>query len=61
MLIGIIVGILLWNLITLTTYIVSGEWDSLTVKVGCGVFFYVALAFCWVIRRVKGYIRKRIL
>ena len=59
MLIGIIVGILLWNLITLTTYIVSGEWDSLTVKVGCGVLFYIALAFCWVVRRVKRYTRKR--
>ena len=53
MLIGIIVGILLWNLITLITFIVTGEYEDVTIKVGCGVFFYLALGFCWVVREVK--------
>lgn len=53
MLIGLVAGVLLWNLITLITFIITGEDEECTTKVGCGVFFYLALAFCWVVRKVK--------
>lgn len=51
-----IFGILVWNLLTLLVFIGSGEDEMLTVKVGCGLLFYLALGFCWVIRKVKGWL-----
>ena len=58
MLIGIVVGALLWNLITLITFIITGEDEEFTIKVGCGVFFYIALIFCWIVREIKELVSK---
>lgn len=48
-----IFGILVWNLLTLLVFIGSREDELLTVKIGCGFFFYLALGFCWIVRKIK--------
>lgn len=51
-----IFGILVWNLLTLLVFIGSRKDEMFTVKVGCGLFFYLALSFCWVVREVKEWL-----
>lgn len=58
MLLYVLLGILIWNLITLIVFIVSREDSNLGVIVGCGAFYFIALAFCWIVRKVRYRKRK---
>ena len=53
LLLGFALGILCINIITLVVFILTGEEEKITVQVACGIVWYIALGFCFIVRAIK--------
>ncbi|WP_368263270.1 hypothetical protein [Clostridium disporicum] len=53
MLAGFILGVLFLNILSLVIFILTGEDEMTTIKVSCGLMWYLALGFCFIVRYIK--------
>ena len=50
--IGIVIGVLLWNAVTLICDLIFEDKDKV-ILIGAGIVGLVCLVFCWIIRIIK--------